>query len=252
MIIASVVVKNRFSSLEYLCALCVCFGLVLFAAADWTLTPSFHPIGLAFVSLSVCADAVLPNAQERLFRMNSSRLEVTFYTNIFTLIAMTVTTYLSGDLSGFIFFARHNRELCHYVAIYTFVAYIAISFHMNVVQRFGGVSAVLLATGRKGMTLLLSFLLFPKTFSWLYVVGAILVLGGLSLSSIVKIREKNRRNTMEGEEISPLVITDGSADKNSDGRGSLKLKDRHEIQISGIDKGENGIFGWASAHKHQN
>jgi hypothetical protein len=77
MVVASIVHRKVFSSMEYICAICVCLGLVLFAAADWNLTPSFHPIGLAFVSLSVCADAVLPNAQERLFRLGSSRLEVT-------------------------------------------------------------------------------------------------------------------------------------------------------------------------------
>lgn len=208
MVVATIVHKRIFSSTEYFCAICICSGLVLFAAADWTLTPSFHPIGLAFVSLSVCADAVLPNAQERLFRIGSSRLEVTFYTNIFTLIAMTITTYLSGDLIGMISFARTNTKLCHYVAIYTFVAYIAISVHMNVVKRFGGVTAVLLATGRKGMTLILSFLLFPKTFSWFYVLGAIMVLGSLLVSSLTKIRAKQQKlqQSREGDEMLSLVI----------------------------------------------
>ena len=106
---------------------------------------------------------------------------------------MTITTLLSGDLVGMFIFAKSNAQLCHYIAIYTFVAYIAISIHMNVVRRFGGVAAVLLATGRKGMTLVLSFVLFPKAFSWYYVMGAVLVLGGLFLSSLVKINEKKRR-----------------------------------------------------------
>ena len=78
------------------------------------------------------------------------------------------------------------------MAIYTFIAYIAISFHMTVVRKFGGVAAVLVATGRKGMTLILSFLLFPKAFSWLYVLGGVLVLGGLLISSIVKINSRNK------------------------------------------------------------
>jgi len=263
MIVASIVHKKIFSSVEYLCASCICFGLVLFAAADWTLTPIFHPIGLAFVSLSVCADAVLPNAQERLFRMGSSRLEVTFYTNIFTLIAMTLTTYLSGDLVGMTTFALTSRKLCNYIAIYTFVAYIAISCHMNVVRRFGGVSAVLLATGRKGMTLILSFLFFPKAFSWLYVLGAIMVLCGILSSSLVKIREKNNRKTQqqqqqqpmlrEGEKLmmSPLVVDDGPAkegDVDGDIQNSLELGDRRQETQASI----GGLFGRTARHKHQN
>jgi adenosine 3'-phospho 5'-phosphosulfate transporter B3 len=196
MVVASFLRNKKFSTVEYMLALCVSLGLVLFAAADWELTPSFHPLGLVFVSLSVCADAVLPNAQERLFHMASSRLEVTFFTNFFTLVAMTFTTLLSGDLFGLINFAARNQFVCGYMLVYTFIAYIAISIHMSVVKKFGGVAAVLVATGRKGMTLILSFLLFPKAFSWFYVAGGILILGGLLLLSLVKIRSKRKSSEM--------------------------------------------------------
>jgi adenosine 3'-phospho 5'-phosphosulfate transporter B3 len=57
---------------------------------------------------------------------------------------------------------------------------------MTLVKRFGGVHAVLLTTARKAMTLILSFLLFPKGFSWLYVHGSLLVLGAVMIASIFK------------------------------------------------------------------
>ena len=47
------------------------------------------------------------------------------------------------------------------------------------------------------MTLVISFLLFPKGFSWFYVVGAILVLGGLLLSSLFKIKQKKDSQMMQ-------------------------------------------------------
>jgi len=199
MMVASILNKKKFTSSQYLCAVAVCAGLVFFAAADFRLTPSFEPLGIILVTLSVCADAFLPNAQERLFNLGSSRLEVTFYTNIFTLIAMTCTTYLSGDLVGIIRHAMRDRQLALYMLVYTSVAYIAISCHMNVVKRFGGVVAVCVATARKGMTLVLSFVLFPKAFSWYYVWGGLLVLGGLMISSLMKIREKQNQISQTGE-----------------------------------------------------
>jgi adenosine 3'-phospho 5'-phosphosulfate transporter B3 len=205
MIVASVLNKKIFSSMEYACATAICAGLIMFAAADWELAPSFNPIGLALVSISVCADALLPNAQERLFQLGSSRLEVTVFTNVLTLIAMTCTTLVSGDLLGCFRQIMENRQLAIYFAVYTFVSYIAISMHMNVVKRFGGVTAVLLATGRKGMTLILSFLLFPKAFSWFYPAGATLVLGGLLVSSLVKINAKKRSTSAEGRHLKAHV-----------------------------------------------
>ena len=74
MVIAGVINKRSFTTAEYAAALAVCFGLIVFAAADMKLSPSFSPWGLVLVSLSVVCDAVLPNLQERLFVQGSSRL----------------------------------------------------------------------------------------------------------------------------------------------------------------------------------
>jgi solute carrier family 35 (adenosine 3'-phospho 5'-phosphosulfate transporter), member B3 len=208
MVIASVIRQKAFSFMEYLCAFAICLGLILFAAADWDLSPSFHPFGLALVSASVCADAILPNAQERLFRLGASRLEVTLFTNAFSLLAYTATTLLSGDLTSTISLLLKNQQLALYFTVYTFISYIAISMHMGVVKRFGGVAAVLVATGRKGMTLILSFLLFPKAYSWFYPLGGTLVLGGLLVSSLLKIQSKKvnvHQSTAHHDDTSPLV-----------------------------------------------
>mmetsp|Transcript_37076 Transcript_37076/g.56964 ORF Transcript_37076/g.56964 Transcript_37076/m.56964 type:complete len:373 (+) Transcript_37076:56-1174(+) len=218
MIVASILNKKVFSSVEYLCAFSVCSGLILFAAADWTLSPSYNPIGLALLFISVCADAIVPNAQERLFGMGATRLEVTFYSNALTLICMTTTTYLSGDLVGIISHAYRDQSLAFFMATYTAVAYVAISCHMCVVKRFGGVAAVFLATFRKALTLVLSFTMFPKAFSWMYVIGALLVLGALLLQSLYKIQMKQAQ-MLKNDKLSPCpspVPEHRTGIKNSD------------------------------------
>merc|ERR1711862_969750 len=190
MLFSTCINRRVYSSMEYLSAVFVCAGLILFASAYWRLTPTFNPIGLIMVSLSVVADAILPNLQEKLFHKGSSRLEVTVYTNFFTLIAMTWTTHLSGDLKGILHAASQNRTLAIYMVIYTSISYLAISTFMVIVKRYGAVTGVLLATARKAMTLILSFIFFPKQFSWGYVFGSILVLGGLLFSSLLKQKEQ--------------------------------------------------------------
>ena len=49
-----------------------------------------------------------------------------------------------------------------YLLLYTLLAYVAISLHMTMVKQFGSVAAVLVGNSRKSMTIILSFLLFPK------------------------------------------------------------------------------------------
>jgi len=198
MILASILHKQIFSLTEYGCATAICTGLVLFAAADWQTTPSFHPIGLLLVTLSVVADAVLPNAQQAVFhRYQATRLEVTLYTNVLTLMAYTATTAVTGEitaLTDLVFNPPEDQSgwLPYYLVLYTMVSYLAITAHMTIVRKYGGVAAIVVATARKGLTLILSFLLFPKEFSWYYPAGACLVLGGLGVASLYRQRLKQQ------------------------------------------------------------
>ena len=199
MLIATCVNQKVFASYEYLCALCICAGLVLFAMADYTLDPlQFNPTGLLLVTGSVVADSILPNAQEHLFRDGSSRLEVTVYSNLFSFIGMTIVTLMNGSLSMFVRGLAANSQLATYFGVYTVLSYISISCYMTLVKRFGGVTAVLLTTARKAMTIILSFMLFPKGFSWLYVHGSLLVLGAVMVAGICKrLNNRSQKRTQE-------------------------------------------------------
>jgi adenosine 3'-phospho 5'-phosphosulfate transporter B3 len=243
--ILAVVMGNskRFTVIEIGSAMAVCAGLITFAAGDWSLSkPQFHPFGLTLVTLSVFADAVLPNAQEKIFRTyDASKSEVMFFTNVFTLMLQTGSALLSGDLMGFVHFimgkpkveetnyfsymmvtttdeqhrnlleeesleASHGTGLrktfLSYVIAYVLISHIAVSAHTQVVKKFGGVAAVFVGTARKGMTLVLSFVLFPKESNWKYAAGAVFVLGGLTVASLEKQRNRKKRNSD--------VVTDGN------------------------------------------
>mmetsp|Transcript_26940 Transcript_26940/g.31337 ORF Transcript_26940/g.31337 Transcript_26940/m.31337 type:complete len:419 (-) Transcript_26940:181-1437(-) len=246
MILATIINRHIFKSIEYACAFAISLGLIIFTVADWHLAPSFHPIGLVLVSVSVFADAVLPNAQEKLFHLGSSRLEVTIYTNFFTLIVMTFSTVLSGDFMNVMRLACTNSTLTLYMIIYTSISYVAVSTFMIIVKKYGGVTAVLLGTSRKAMTLILSFVFFPKAFSVYYVIGACLVLGGLLVGSLAKQWSKKKTknkysatrtctSTSANKKCSPLKAKDSSIRlhdddvevENNDNERPLIVKQEH-------------------------
>jgi len=89
--------------------------------------------------------------------------------------------------------ATSDHNLACFMMVYTAISYVAISSFMAIVKKYGGVTAVLLGTARKAMSLILSFLFFPKVFSWFYVLGATLVLGGLLVASLTKHYDKQRQ-----------------------------------------------------------
>lgn len=138
------------------------------------------------VSVSVVADAFLPNFQERVFEHGSSRVEVTYFTNLLCLIGMTVTFTLTGDLQEAVLYIADDYYALGLMAFYTFLAYVAITFHMSLVQEFGGIVTVLVGNTRKAITIVLSFLLFPKPMSTLYIYGGIMVFGSLIGNAFMK------------------------------------------------------------------
>ena len=150
------------------------------------------------VSISVIADAFLPNFQERVFSYGSSRIEVTYFTNVLCLIAMTFFFLLSGDLQIAFTYALNDSYAFLLMSIYTFLAYVAINFHMTLVQEFGGITAVLVGNTRKAMTIFLSFMLFPKPGSWYYVIGGICVFGSLIGNAYMKERIYSGRGSGNG------------------------------------------------------
>ncbi|KAL3776520.1 hypothetical protein ACHAW5_010112 [Stephanodiscus triporus] len=270
---------KRFTYVEVISAMAVCAGLITFAAGDRSLSnPQFHPFGLTLVSLSVFADAILPNAQEKLFRSyDATKSEVMFFTNIYTLAAQTCSALLSGDLVGMFHFvlgrpvreynyfsrfldgsnstvtdelmsAEEKEELTShsatgeikytlilYMTVYVLISHVAVSAHTSVVKRFGGVAAVFIGTARKGMTLILSFALFPKESNWRYPLGAVLVLGGLTFASLDQ--QRNKRNKSKNAESIEKGFSNGA--KNELSMPILPMN-TDENQSDGLLDNDNG------------
>lgn len=201
---------------EFMFGTFISTGMVFFAAADFHVYPkfdfigtpptaqvaiisdlvltvlSFRSVGIVLVCISVVADAFLPNFQERVFSEGSSRIEVTYFTNILCLGAMTGAFTLTGDLQDAMAYALANPNALFLLSIYTVIAYIAITYHMALVQEFGGITTVLVGNTRKAMTIVLSFLLFPKPMSMLYVAGGVLVFGSLIGNAYMKDNSRSK------------------------------------------------------------
>jgi adenosine 3'-phospho 5'-phosphosulfate transporter B3 len=110
MLIATFLHSKSFGLSEWAAAAAVCLGLILVAAADFTTEgPAFSPLGISLVSMSVVADAIMPNVQQRLFARGESRNEVVFWTNLAVSAWMLVSLSASGDLQGALGLASHDQ-----------------------------------------------------------------------------------------------------------------------------------------------
>ena len=47
-------------------------GLIFFTLADYSIQPSFEPVGIAFILLALCADAAIGNVQEQQMKLHKA------------------------------------------------------------------------------------------------------------------------------------------------------------------------------------
>ncbi|XP_047651257.1 adenosine 3'-phospho 5'-phosphosulfate transporter 2 isoform X2 [Phacochoerus africanus] len=144
---------KRYNVADVSAALCMSLGLIWFTLADSTVAPNFNLTGVILISLALCADAVIGNVQEKAMKLhNASNSEMN-----------PVRTY-------------------GYAFLFSLTGYFGISFVLALIKIFGALLAVTVTTGRKAMTIVLSFIFFAKPFTFQYVWSGLLVVLGIFLN----------------------------------------------------------------------
>lgn len=212
MIVSTLFHSKKYSVLEYVAALLLCMG-----AAGYSIGPGGNDQdrndqwqGIALLLISVLCDAIVPNLQQSLMaptasssgpvpsanNNNSSNsnkqltaAELMVNTNAVGFIGLLFYTQMAGHLVPAITaFIQHPRL----VVYLTFVGMglgCAVLAYTRLIKASGSVVAVAVATLRKVVTMVLSYLVFPKPFSRIHVLSGLLVLAGIFLSTHAKERK---------------------------------------------------------------
>ena len=183
-------------------------------------------IGIILLLISVCCDSFTPNIQQRLMGTPSSqhathhhgsipslptnvRSLKEFFHQLYCLIlppggtgasasvlmtnanavgCIGILTYMlsSGALGDAVGVAVANPRLAGYLTLIGLSLSIAVFTYTRLIKEAGSVVAVKIATLRKVVTILLSYIFFPKRFSQLHLFSSLLVLSGILLSSYAK------------------------------------------------------------------
>ncbi|XP_067888558.1 adenosine 3'-phospho 5'-phosphosulfate transporter 2 isoform X2 [Heterodontus francisci] len=144
---------KRYNIIDVSAAFCMSFGLIWFTLADSKVAPNFNLTGITLISMALCADAAIGNVQEKAMKLhNGSNSEM------------------------------HPMQTYGYAFMFSLTGYFGISFVLALIKLFGALVAVTVTTGRKAMTIGLSFLFFSKPFTFHYVWSGLLVLLGIFLN----------------------------------------------------------------------
>ncbi|KAI5092243.1 adenosine 3'-phospho 5'-phosphosulfate transporter 2 isoform X1 [Silurus meridionalis] len=183
---------KRYNFADVIAALCMSLGLVWFTLADSKIAPNFNVTGVILISLALCADAAIGNVQEKAMKLhNGSNSEMVLYSYSIGFVYILLGLLCMGGLGPAVAFcAQHPVTTYGYAFFFSLTGYFGISFVLALIKLFGALVAVTVTTGRKAMTIVLSFLFFSKPFSFQYVWGGLLVIFGIFLNVYSKNKDK--------------------------------------------------------------
>ncbi|XP_066435437.1 adenosine 3'-phospho 5'-phosphosulfate transporter 2 isoform X1 [Eleutherodactylus coqui] len=175
---------KRYNAVDVTAALCMSAGLIWFTLADSTVAPNFNVTGVLLISLALCADAVIGNVQEKAMKLhNGSNSEMVLYSYsigfVYILLGLAFTSGLTPAVA---FCSKFPFQTYGYAFFFSLTGYFGISFVLALIKIFGALVAVTVTTGRKAMTIVLSFLFFAKPFTIQYIWSGLLVVLGIFLN----------------------------------------------------------------------
>ena len=187
------ILHQSFHPLEYVCAACLVASACLFSYGDFLVSTkavvadglstgmgeSLY-VGVVIVLLSLVADAFHATTQDTLMRaQHASTLETMLFTNAFSSLLALLVTVCSGELiPAFAYCLRYPAAYPLFV-LRAVIIYLGVLCFLLTIKSFGVVRATAVTTVRKILTVLLSFVLFPKGWSAMYVWGFVAFSVGL-------------------------------------------------------------------------
>ncbi|THG10633.1 hypothetical protein TEA_024601 [Camellia sinensis var. sinensis] len=189
--------RRKYPPHEYISAVLLVVGLILFTLADAQTSPNFSVIGVLMVSGALVMDAFLGNLQEAIFTMNpeTTQTEMLFCSTVVGMPFLIPPMLVTGEL----FKAWSSCSQHPYVyavlifeAMATFVGQVSV---LSLIAIFGAATTAMVTTARKAVTLLLSYLIFTKPLTEQHGTGLLLISMGILLKLLPDNKPHKRSST---------------------------------------------------------
>jgi len=165
-------VGRSYKFLEYVSALLTCISAVLFGLGDREAIPQFSWIGIVVVVASLVADSLHSNTQETLLQEYRATLHETMvFSNIFAGIGSLAVCVAIGEFPIAFRYCLESPSIYLIMAAHAIVNYLGVLCFVTSIKKFGAVLATTVTTVRKIVTVMLSFIFFPKPLSERYMYG---------------------------------------------------------------------------------
>lgn len=204
MMVATVLQRKIYGKLEYAAAVMLCAGAAGYAYGSGSgggmLSNSWH--GVVLLTISIFCDAIVPNLQKILMSPHElphskskaaglSATELMVNTNAVGFASVLCYMFMTNQLLPAVETAILRPRLILYLVLVGVGLSTAVLAYTKLIQTTDSVVAVTVATMRKVVTVILSYVVFPKPLLAVHVVSGLLILGGIALGSFAKERTRD-------------------------------------------------------------
>ncbi|GER31284.1 UDP-galactose transporter [Striga asiatica] len=206
--------RRKYPPHEYISAILLVIGLILFTLADAQTSPNFSGIGVLMVSGALIMDAFLGNLQEAIFTMNpeTTQTEMLFCSTLVGMPFLIPPMLVTGEL----FKAWDSCSQHLYVygvlvfeAMATFIGQVSV---LSLIALFGAATTAMVTTARKAVTLLLSYMIFTKPLTEQHGTGLLLIAMGIILKMLPDNKPSKRPAALDSR---PRIESSSSQSEDS-------------------------------------
>ncbi|KAJ8565411.1 hypothetical protein K7X08_007987 [Anisodus acutangulus] len=198
--------RRKYPPHEYVSAVLLVAGLILFTLADAQTSPNFSVIGVIMISGALIMDSFVGNYQEAIFKSNpnTTQMEMLYCSTIVGFPILFVAMIVTGELRiAWPACAQHPYVygVLVFEACATFVGQVSV---LSLVAIFGAATTTMITTARKAVTLLLSYIIFTKPLTEQHGTGLLL----MSMCIIMKMLPENKLPQPRPQKTIPLQQTE--------------------------------------------
>lgn len=213
---------------DYLSALAMSFSACMFSLGDSEVSPDFGMLGIFIVVMSLVGDATFSNMQEKILQTHgASSSEMLMYSNGFGGLVSLIGSIATGEFADAVSHLIDSPVLILMLILRSLILYAAVLCVVKMIQEFGVVASTFVTTLRKILSILLSFLIFPKPFSSKYILALIVFVLGISMQvnlTTLILYFQSRKNSdgfpqkiIYGKKVQYVTITDEENPHKSNG-----------------------------------
>ncbi|CAJ1348800.1 unnamed protein product [Effrenium voratum] len=157
--------RRKISLPEWAAAVLLVTSTALFSLGEKAATPSFNPAGLGIAAVQLLFAALQGNLQEKALKDHGAPIsEALAYSNLMGVFVVMVGVQVSGEMGPALSFFGSSPLALGLLLLRSCTFFLGALALIALTKEYGTGAATAVGTARKSLTVLLSFLIFPKPF----------------------------------------------------------------------------------------